>query len=156
MEVEERETEGSDLWLSGSKSGKSKTPKCPEGSISSVIAFAHSKPSVIMHSAAVSSSVIVHRNKIDSEERKRSPENHLMAKTGQKQIKKHSQREHKEAYRDWDAVSGNAEALKIRQPTEKLHKGRKVHNKTESSKTIPLAVGSEVKGSGPLVRLLCA
>ncbi|KTF81676.1 hypothetical protein cypCar_00017833 [Cyprinus carpio] len=71
-------------------------------------------------------------NKMDSEERKRSPENHLMAKTSQKQIKKHSQRVHTETYRDWDAVSEDTEALKIRQPTEKLHKGRKVHNKTES------------------------
>uniref|UniRef100_A0A8C2FHX4 Zinc finger and BTB domain containing 4 n=1 Tax=Cyprinus carpio TaxID=7962 RepID=A0A8C2FHX4_CYPCA len=137
--------------MSGSNSGKSKIPNCPEGAVSSVIAFAHSKPSVIMHSAALSSSVIVHRNKMDSEERKRSPENHLMTKTGQKQMKKHSQREHTEAYREWDAVS--VEALKMRQPSEKHHKGRKVHNKTESSKTIPLAVGSEVKGSGPLCQI---
>uniref|UniRef100_A0A8C2FI11 Zinc finger and BTB domain containing 4 n=1 Tax=Cyprinus carpio TaxID=7962 RepID=A0A8C2FI11_CYPCA len=136
---------------SSSNSGKSKIPNCPEGAVSSVIAFAHSKPSVIMHSAALSSSVIVHRNKMDSEERKRSPENHLMTKTGQKQMKKHSQREHTEAYREWDAVS--VEALKMRQPSEKHHKGRKVHNKTESSKTIPLAVGSEVKGSGPLCQI---
>uniref|UniRef100_A0A8C2CZJ2 Zinc finger and BTB domain containing 4 n=1 Tax=Cyprinus carpio TaxID=7962 RepID=A0A8C2CZJ2_CYPCA len=151
MAVEARETEHSDLWQSGSNSGKSKIPNCPEGAVSSVIAFAHSKPSVIMHSAALSSSVIVHRNKMDSEERKRSPENHLMTKTGQKQMKKHSQREHTEAYREWDAVS--VEALKMRQPSEKHHKGRKVHNKTESSKTIPLAVGSEVKGSGPLCQI---
>ncbi|XP_016312411.1 zinc finger and BTB domain-containing protein 38-like [Sinocyclocheilus anshuiensis] len=153
MAVEARETEGSDLWMSGSNSGKSKTPKCPEGAVSSVIAFAHSKPSVIMHSAAVSSSVIVHRNKTDPEERKRSPENHLMTKTGQKQIKRNSQREHTEAYREWDAVSVDSEASKMRQPTEKHHKGRKVHNKTESSKTIPLAMGSEVKGSGPLCQI---
>uniref|UniRef100_A0A8C2HM51 Zinc finger and BTB domain containing 4 n=1 Tax=Cyprinus carpio TaxID=7962 RepID=A0A8C2HM51_CYPCA len=120
-------------------------------SIDSIEARETDKPSVIMHSAALSSSVIVHRNKMDSEERKRSPENHLMTKTGQKQMKKHSQREHTEAYREWDAVS--VEALKMRQPSEKHHKGRKVHNKTESSKTIPLAVGSEVKGSGPLCQI---
>ncbi|KAK7134669.1 hypothetical protein R3I93_017947 [Phoxinus phoxinus] len=146
MTEETRETEGS-----ASNNGKVKNPKCPEGAVSSVIAFAHSKPSVIMHSTAVSSSVIVHRNKMDSEERKRSPENHT--KAGQKQIRKHSQREHTEAYREWDAVSLDPEVLKIRQPTEKLHKGRKVHNKTESTKTIPLAVGSEVKGSGPLCQI---
>ncbi|XP_065098440.1 uncharacterized protein zbtb4 [Paramisgurnus dabryanus] len=149
MEAQTRQTEGSDLRLSCSS--KSKTLECPEGAVSSVITFAHSKPSVIMHSTAVSSSVIVHRNKTSSDERKRSPENNAITKKAPKQIKK--QREHTEAYKEWNAASLDPEVPKIRQSTEKLHKGRKTHNKTESSKTIPIAVGSDVKGSGPLCQI---
>ncbi|XP_051530169.1 zinc finger and BTB domain-containing protein 38-like [Myxocyprinus asiaticus] len=153
MAVEVREAEGSNLQLSGNNTGKGKTPKSPEGAVSSVITFAHSKPSVIMHSAAVSSSVIVHRNNMPSEEKKRSPENHPVAKTTQKQIKKQSQKEHKDTYREWDAADLDPEVSKISQPTEKLHKGRKAHSKTESTKAIPIAVGSDVKGSGPLCQI---
>ncbi|XP_056326060.1 zinc finger and BTB domain-containing protein 38 [Danio aesculapii] len=154
MALEAGEVEDSDLWPSGNNNGKGQTPKCPERAVSSVIAFARSKPSVIMHSTAVSSSVIVHRNKTDSEERKRSPEKHQVAKIkDQKTIKKHSQKEHTEAKREWNAVSLDPGVSKIRHPTEKLHKGRKVHHKTDSSKTIPLAVGSEVKGTGPLCQI---
>ncbi|XP_051958877.1 zinc finger and BTB domain-containing protein 38-like [Xyrauchen texanus] len=151
MAVEARETEGSDV-LSGSNNGKDKTPKSPEGSVSSVIAFAHSKPSVIMHSTAVSS-VIVHRNKMPTEERKKNQENHPMIKTAQKQIKKHSQRDHIDTYREWDTGNLDKEVSKIRQPTEKLHKGRKAHSKTESTRAISTTVGSEVKGSGPLCQI---
>lgn len=151
MAAETKKTEESDLLLSGSSNGK--TSECPEAAVSSVITFAHSKPSVIMHSTAVSSSVIVSRNKVSSEERKRSPEKSRELEKTHKQMKKHSQREHTDTYRGWNAAGLDPEVTKIRHSTEKLHKRRRVHSKTESTKTIPIAVGSEVKGSGPLCQI---
>ncbi|TRY99355.1 hypothetical protein DNTS_014895 [Danionella cerebrum] len=144
---ETTEIKGSDLWRLDINDKKGQISQVPEGVVSSVIAFAHSKPSVIMHSTAISSSVIVHRNKTDSDEGKRRTEKHSKPKADQKHLKKHNHRDHT------DACRGN-DISNITQQTEKLKKkGRKFLNKKETSKKIPITLGSEVKGSGPLCQI---
>ncbi|XP_076856037.1 uncharacterized protein zbtb4 [Brachyhypopomus gauderio] len=153
MTTEVSDKERSDVHLSGNSSSKVKPQKGSEAAVSSVITFGHSKPSVIMHGTSLPSSVIVQRNKISSEDGKRPSEsNQAISKASQKQMKKHSQKEHTHTQR-WDAACSNAEAPKIQQPTEKLHKGRKAHSKSESSKAVPISVDSDVKGSGPLCQI---
>lgn len=148
------EKERSDERLSGNSSAKTKTLKVSEAAVSSVITFGHNKPSVIMHSTALPSSVIVQRNKFPSGDGKSSPEsNQTTAKSSQKLIKKHSQKEHTHAHSRWDAGTSNTEVTKIQQPTETLRKGRKSHSKSELSKAVPISVDSEVKGSGPLCQI---
>ncbi|KAL7856718.1 hypothetical protein SRHO_G00156170, partial [Serrasalmus rhombeus] len=152
--AEVTEKEGSDERLSGNSSGKAKSLKSSEAAVSSVITFGHSKPSVIMHSTALPSSVIVQRNKICSGDGKSPPEsNQATAKASQKLIKRHSQKEHTHAHSRWDTDISNTEDSKIQQMTETLHKGRKTHSKSELSKAMPISVDSAVKGSGPLCQI---
>lgn len=140
------ENERSDLHLSGNSSVKAKNVKSPETAVSSVITFGHSKPSVIMHGTALPSSVIVQRDKTPSGDGKcPSESSHAMDKTLQKTHKKHLQKDHTHAHSKWDTTTTRT--------TEKIHKGRKAHNKSESSKVVPISVGSEVKGSGPLCQI---
>lgn len=152
--AEVSEKERSDLHLSGNSSVKAKNVKSPETAVSSVITFGHSKPSVIMHSTALPSSVIVQRDKTPSGDGKcPSESSHAMDKTLQKALKKYTQKDHTHAHSKWDTTSTRTEVSKIQQPTEKIHKGRKAHTKSESSKVVPISVGSEVKGSGPLCQI---
>ncbi|XP_072524205.1 uncharacterized protein zbtb4 [Salminus brasiliensis] len=147
------EQEGSNERLSGNTSGKSKGS---EAAVSSVITFGHSKPSVIMHSTGLPSSVIVQRNKIPSGEGKSTSEsNQASAMTSQKQIKKHSQKEHTHVHSRWatDTSNSDLKVSKIQPQTETLHKGRKAHTKSELNKALPISVDSEVKGSGPLCQI---
>ncbi|XP_007230808.3 uncharacterized protein zbtb4 [Astyanax mexicanus] len=147
------EQESTNELLSGNTSGKAKGS---EAAVSSVITFGHSKPSVIMHSTALPSSVIVQRNKISSCDGKSSSEsNQATAMTSKKQIKKHSQKEHTHVHSKWDTDTSNSDlkVSKIQPPTETLHKGRKAHSKSEFNKAVPISVDSEVKGSGPLCQI---
>lgn len=151
--AEVSEKERLDLHLSGNSCVKAKNVKSPETAVSSVITFGHSKPSVIMHSTALPSSVIVKRDKAPSEDGKcPSESSHAMDKTFQKTHKKHLQKDHAHAHSKWDTTT-RTEVSKIQKPTEKIHKGRKAHNKSESRKVVPMSVGSEVKGSGPLCQI---
>lgn len=143
--AEVSEKERSDLHLSGNTSFKAKNVKSPETAVSSVITFGHSKPSVIMHSTSLPSSVIVQRDKTPSGDGK------CLSENSQKTLKK--QKDHTHAHSKWDTTSTHIEVSKIQQPTEKIHKGRKAHAKSESSKVVPISVGSEVKGSGPLCQI---
>ncbi|KAM9462217.1 uncharacterized protein zbtb4 [Clarias gariepinus] len=154
VSAEVSEKERSDLHHSGNSSIKTKNVKNPETAVSSVITFGHSKPSVIMHSTALPSSVIVQRDKTLSDNGKCTSESsHAMDKSLQKTLKKHSQKDHTHGHSMWNTTGTCAEVSKIQQPTEKVHKGRKAHNKSESSKVVPISVGSEVKGSGPLCQI---
>lgn len=152
MPPEVSEQESTNEILSGNPSGKAKGS---EAAVSSVITFGHNKPSVIMHSTALPSSVIVQRNKFSSGDRKSlSESNQATATTSQKQIKKHSQKEHTHVYSRWNTDTSNSD-LKVSkiQPTETLHKERKAHRKSELNKAVPISVDSEVKGSGPLCQI---
>ncbi|KAI5616028.1 zinc finger and BTB domain-containing protein 38, partial [Silurus asotus] len=152
--AEVSEKERADLHLSGNSSVKAKNVKNPEMAVSSVITFGHSKPSVIMHSTALPSSVIVKRDKTPSGDGKcPSESSHTMDKTLQKTFKKHTQKDHTHAHSKWDTTGTHTDVTKIQHPTEKIHKGRKAHSKSESSKVVPVSVGSEVKGSGPLCQI---
>ncbi|TMS01910.1 hypothetical protein E3U43_007450 [Larimichthys crocea] len=58
---------GSGSFKMSSSSSKTKTPKTSRGTettMPSVITYGHTKPSVIVHGTAVSSSVIVHSNQV--------------------------------------------------------------------------------------------
>ncbi|XP_062858918.1 zinc finger and BTB domain-containing protein 38 isoform X2 [Trichomycterus rosablanca] len=139
---------------STNNSSKAKTVKDLEAAVSSVITFGHSKPSVIMHSTALQSSVIVQKNKIPAEDAKSPPESsQAKDKTVHKPHKKHSQKEPSHDRRRWDTASSSTEVSDVRQPTEKLHKARKAHTRNESSDKVPTSSGSEVKGIGPLCQI---
>ncbi|XP_066518777.1 uncharacterized protein zbtb4 [Hoplias malabaricus] len=152
--AEVSEEEMADENLSGNSSGKAKTLKNSEAAASSVITFGHCKPSVIMHSKAFPSSVIVQRNESPTGDLESPPEsNQAATKASQKLIKKHSQKEHTDANSRWDVDSSNTEVSKIQPAPEALNKGRKSHSKGEVSKALPVSVDSEVKGSGPLCQI---
>uniref|UniRef100_A0A3Q2CFQ0 Zinc finger and BTB domain containing 4 n=1 Tax=Cyprinodon variegatus TaxID=28743 RepID=A0A3Q2CFQ0_CYPVA len=89
----------------------------------SVITYGHTKPSVIVHGAAVSSSVIVHSNQVTSGSEK-SPVTSPSPET-----------------------SSNTETGKA------FHKSRKSHNKGAISKVISASGGSQAKESGPLCQI---
>uniref|UniRef100_A0A8C6KFB2 Zinc finger and BTB domain containing 4 n=1 Tax=Nothobranchius furzeri TaxID=105023 RepID=A0A8C6KFB2_NOTFU len=152
-------------------SSKTKTPKSARGSemsMPSVITYGHTKPSVIVHGAAVSSSVIVHSNQITSGSDK-SPANSPSSETNSNQtlikasprpIKKQRDRDSTDNYRKRsrgtsDATEGSSRS---RQDTEKgrlFHKSRKSHSRSNMpvSKQVSATVGSQVKEAGPLCQI---
>ncbi|XP_053714898.1 uncharacterized protein zbtb4 [Synchiropus splendidus] len=69
-EHQDKEQSATNGGLKTSSSSKTKTPKTVKGTdrnMPSVITYGHTKPSVIVHGTAVSSSVIVHSNQVVSE-----------------------------------------------------------------------------------------
>lgn len=135
-------------------SGKAKTVKDSKAAVSSVITFGHSKPSVIVHSTAQPSSVIVQKNKIHTENANNPPEtSQAIDKSVHKPHKKPSQKEHSLEHGRWDASSSSTEASETQQITKKLYKAHKSYTKSESSDIVPISLSSEVKGSGPLCQI---
>ncbi|TTA26191.1 Zinc finger and BTB domain-containing protein 38 [Bagarius yarrelli] len=148
------ENERLHLHNSDNSSIKAKSVKCTETAVSSVITFGRSKPSVIMHSTALPSSVIVQRDKVPSADVKCPfDSSHAPDKSSQKTLKRQTQKDHIDAKSKWNTTPTCTEVSKIQQRAEKVHKGRKSHNKSDISKMVPISVGSEVKGSGPLCQI---
>lgn len=147
-----------------SSSSKTKTPKSGRGtetSMPSVITYGHTKPSVIVHGTAVSSSVIVHSNQVTSGSEKSpmsspSPEassSQTSPKGIPRPIKKHrdSADNHRKRSRDSSDTTegGGAETGRL------FHKSRKAHSKSviANSKQLSASVGSQVKEAGPLCQI---
>ncbi|XP_069374951.1 uncharacterized protein zbtb4 [Paralichthys olivaceus] len=152
-----------------SSSNKTKTPKtCKETSMPSVITYGHTKPSVIVHGTAVSSSVIVHSNQVISGSEKSplsspSPEtsnSQTSHKGSPRPIKK--QRDSADSYRkrsrDNSDSRENGSTSRCGREAEAgrlFHKSRKSHSKsdTSNSKQLLASVGSQVKEAGPLCQI---
>lgn len=147
-----------------SSSSKTKTPKTGRGtetSMPSVITYGHTKPSVIVHGTAVSSSVIVHSNQVTSGSEKSpmsspSPEassSQTSPKGIPRPIKKHrdSTDNHRKRSRDSSDTTegGSADTGRL------FHKSRKAHSKSviSNSKQLSASVGSQVKEAGPLCQI---
>lgn len=152
-----------------SSSSKTKTPKSGRGTetgISSVITYGHTKPSVIVHGTAVSSSVIVHSNQVTSGSCK-SPLNSPSPNTSDSQaplkasprsIRKQRESTESSRKRSRDSSDTAEEGSRGRQDTEtgrSHHKSRRAHSKSDAStaKQLSASGGSQVKGAGPLCQI---
>ncbi|XP_038140888.1 uncharacterized protein zbtb4 [Cyprinodon tularosa] len=150
-----------------SNSNKLKTFKVDRGtetSMPSVITYGHTKPSVIVHGAAVSSSVIVHSNQVTSGSEKSpvtspSPEtssSQILGKGSPKKNKKQKDNTDNHRKRSRDSSDAFDQGSKSRLDTETgkaFHKSRKSHNKGAISKVISASGGSQAKESGPLCQI---
>ncbi|CAJ1086200.1 uncharacterized protein zbtb4 [Xyrichtys novacula] len=153
-----------------SSSSKTKTPKTGRGtetSMPSVITYGHTKPSVIVHGTAVSSSVIVHSNQVTSGSEKSqtnspSPDtsnSEASYKGSPRPIKKQrdSAENHRKRSRD-SSDTAEEQQPRSRQDAETgrlIHKSRKSHSKSDisNSKQLSASVGSQVKEAGPLCQI---
>uniref|UniRef100_A0A674MC72 Zinc finger and BTB domain containing 4 n=1 Tax=Takifugu rubripes TaxID=31033 RepID=A0A674MC72_TAKRU len=112
----------------------------------SVITYGHSKPSVIVHGTAMSSSVIVHSNQIspagDSSLMNSPPSEVSRSNSSQTSHKSNPADEHSA-----DRHDGDAGRL--------FHKSRKSHGRNEisNSKLSSASAGSQVKEAGPLCQI---
>lgn len=151
-----------------SSSSKTKTPKTSrstETNMPSVITYGHTKPSVIVHGAAVSSSVIVHSNQVTSGSEKSpvsSPSPEVSRQTSHmgstRPIKKQRESADNRRKRSRDSSDTAEEGMRGRQDAEKgrlFHKSRKSHGKSDisNSKQLSASVGSQIKESGPLCQI---
>ncbi|XP_041635877.1 uncharacterized protein zbtb4 [Cheilinus undulatus] len=166
LELEQGRCSGS---FKMSSSGKTKTPKTVRGtetSMPSVITYGHTKPSVIVHGTAVSSSVIVHSNQVTSGNEKSptntpSPDtsnNQTLYKGSPRPIKKQkeSAENHRKRSRDSSDTAEDQSSGRQDAETGRLcHKSRKSHNKSDisNSKQLSTSVGSQVKEAGPLCQI---
>ena len=163
--------EGS-LSESGPAGGNGRPPKLPKGdcspatAASSVITYGHTKPSVIVHGTAVSSSVIVHSNQISAGSAQSPPNSsppsplpsgQPMVRTSQRSTKKHAQKESTDTHRETGNASEHTDISESRQTgTGKAHhKVRKSHSKNDSHSSKPSSHGAvpEAKGTGPLCQI---
>ncbi|XP_051285022.1 uncharacterized protein zbtb4 [Dicentrarchus labrax] len=166
LELEQGRGSGS---FKTSSSSKTKTPKAGRGtetSMPSVITYGHTKPSVIVHGTAVSSSVIVHSNQVTSGSEK-SPMNSPSPETSSSQtshkgsprpIKKQRDSADSHRKRSRDSSDTTEERSRGRQDAETgrlFHKSRKSHSKSDisNSKQLSASVGSQVKEAGPLCQI---
>ncbi|XP_054880397.1 uncharacterized protein zbtb4 isoform X1 [Poeciliopsis prolifica] len=152
-----------------SSSSKLKTFKAGRGTeagMPSVITYGHTKPSVIVHGAAVSSSVIVHSNQVTSGSEKSpvtSPSSEIsssqiLIKGSPKAIKKQRDSTDSHRKRSRDSSDITDEGSKGRHDTEigrAFHKSRKSHNKSAiaATKEVSASGGSQAKDSGPLCQI---
>uniref|UniRef100_A0A665VZM1 Zinc finger and BTB domain containing 4 n=1 Tax=Echeneis naucrates TaxID=173247 RepID=A0A665VZM1_ECHNA len=138
---------------------------CPLG-MPSVITYGHTKPSVIVHGTAVSSSVIVHSNQVTSGSEKSpvsspSPEtsnSQTSHKSSPRAFKKQRDGADNHRKRSRDSSDTTEEGSRGGQEVEKgrlFHKSRKSHSKSDISNTTQLSasVGSQVKEAGPLCQI---
>lgn len=168
-ESETSESEQDRSSFKMSNSSKNKTFKAgigTETSMPSVITYGHTKPSVIVHGATVSSSVIVHSNQVSSGTNK-SPVNSPSPETSSSQslikgsprpIKKHRDSTDNHRKRSKDSSDTTEEGSRGRQDAETgrlFHKSRKSHSKSNIpvSKQLSAPVGSQVKEAGPLCQI---
>uniref|UniRef100_A0A4W6CV23 Zinc finger and BTB domain containing 4 n=1 Tax=Lates calcarifer TaxID=8187 RepID=A0A4W6CV23_LATCA len=132
----------------------------------SVITYGHTKPSVIVHGTAVSSSVIVHSNQVTSGSEKSpmsspSPEtsnSQTSHKGSPRPIKKQRDSADNHRKRSRDSSDTTEEGSRGGQDAEAgrlFHKSRKSHSKTDisNSKQLSASVGSQVKEAGPLCQI---
>lgn len=167
-EFEDGRGSGSFKISSSSKTKTSKSGRSTETSMPSVITYGHTKPSVIVHGTAVSSSVIVHSNQVTSGSEKspiHSPtletsssssqtshkSNHRPMKTQRESADSHRKRSRDslDAAEEHSGGRHDAEAGKL------LHKSRKSHGRSDisNSKQLSASVGSQVKEAGPLCQI---
>ncbi|KAM9425726.1 uncharacterized protein zbtb4 [Pholidichthys leucotaenia] len=168
-ESEALESEQERGSLKISNSSKTKTAKTGRGAeigMPSVITYGHTKPSVIVHGTAVSSSVIVHSNQVTAGGEK-SPVNSLSPETSDSQslhkgaprlIKKQRDSTDSHRKRSRDSSDATEEGSRGRQDAETgrlYHKSRKSHSKNDmsNSKQLSTSVGSQVKEAGPLCQI---
>uniref|UniRef100_A0A8C6TIF0 Zinc finger and BTB domain containing 4 n=1 Tax=Neogobius melanostomus TaxID=47308 RepID=A0A8C6TIF0_9GOBI len=155
---------GSFKLSNSSKTKMSKSGRCPDTVMPSVITYGHTKPSVIVHGASVSSSVIVHSNQVTSGNDKTNSSAPLSSsqalhKSGPKSMKK--QRDNLEHHRKRSRDSSDAtdDGSKGRRDTDtgtkSLHKSRKSHSKSEICPTeqLPPTTDSQGKDAGPLCQI---
>uniref|UniRef100_A0A3Q3AZQ1 Zinc finger and BTB domain containing 4 n=1 Tax=Kryptolebias marmoratus TaxID=37003 RepID=A0A3Q3AZQ1_KRYMA len=149
-----------------SKTKTLKTGRGAETSMPSVITYGHTKPSVIVHGAAVSSSVIVHSNQVSSGSNK-SPVNSPSPETSSSQtlikgsprpIKKRRDSADNHRKRSKDGADTTEEGSRGRQDAETgrlFHKSRKFHSKSNvpASKQASAPAGSQGKEAGPLCQI---
>ncbi|KAM4564736.1 uncharacterized protein zbtb4 isoform 1-T1 [Fundulus diaphanus] len=166
-EAPELEREGGGFKMSNSSKLKTfKAGRGAEAGMPSVITYGHTKPSVIVHGAAVSSSVIVHSNQVTSGSEKSpltspSPEKssrHILSKGSPKATRKQRDSTDNHRKRSRDGSDAIDEGSKGRHDTETgraLHKSRKSHSKTTipASKETSASGGSQAKESGPLCQI---
>lgn len=167
LELEQRRGSGSFKMSSSSKTKTPKTGRDTETSMPSVITYGHTKPSVIVHGTAVSSSVIVHSNQVTSGSEKSpmnspSPETSSSSQTSHKSspraIKKQRDSADSQRKRSRDSSDTTEEGPRGRQDAETgrlFHKSRKSHSKSDisNSKQLSASVGSQVKEAGPLCQI---
>lgn len=160
---------GSFKISSSNKTKSHKTCKGTDASMPSVITYGHTKPSVIVHGTAVSSSVIVHSNQLLAESEKSlissaSPENtniQTLQKGSPRPIKKKrdsSDSSDNHRKRSRDSSNNTEQSLKSAREQETgrlLHKSRRSHSKNDetSSKNVPATVGTQGKEAGPLCQI---
>ncbi|XP_029311029.1 uncharacterized protein zbtb4 isoform X2 [Cottoperca gobio] len=166
LELEQGRGSGSFKMSSSNKTKTPKTDRGTETSMPSVITYGHTKPSVIVHGTAVSSSVIVHSNQVTSGSEKSpmsspSPET-CNSQTSHKGIPRSIKRQRDSAdnhrKRSRDSSDTTEESSRGRQGAETgrlFHKSRKSHSKSDisNSKALSASVGSQVKEAGPLCQI---
>lgn len=154
-----------------SSSSKTKTPKSGRGTdtgMPSVIQYGHTKPSVIVHGTALSSSVIVHSNQVTCgnerlmncppSETSSSSSSQTSHKSSLRPIRmqKDSAENHRKRARESSDIADEHSANRHEADTGKLfHKSRKSHSKSDisNSKQLSASVGSQVKEAGPLCQI---
>lgn len=165
-ELEQGRGIGGFKMSSSSKTKNLKTGRGTDTSMPSVITYGHTKPSVIVHGTAVSSSVIVHSNQVTSGSEK-SPMSSPSPDTS------NSQTSHKGIPRpvkkQRDGADGRRKRSRDRSDTAEqgsggrhgeetgrlYHKSRKSHSKSDvsNSKHLSASVRSQVKEAGPLCQI---
>lgn len=166
LESEQGRGSGSFKMSNSSKTKSLKSGRGTETSMPSVITYGHTKPSVIVHGTAVSSSVIVHSNQVTSGSEKSpvnspSPENsdsQTVVKGPSRPIKKQRDSIDNHRKRSRDSSDTAEEGSRGRQDGETgrlFHKSRKSHSKSDisNSKQLSASVGSQVKEAGPLCQI---
>ncbi|XP_034412542.1 uncharacterized protein zbtb4 [Cyclopterus lumpus] len=165
-ELEQGRGSGSFKMSSSSKTKNPKTGRSTDTSMPSVITYGHTKPSVIVHGTAVSSSVIVHSNQVTSGSEK-SPMSSPSPDTSNSQtshkgiprpIKKQrdSADNHRKRSRDRSDNTEQGSGGRHGEETGRLfHKSRKSHSKSDisNSKHLSASVRSQVKEAGPLCQI---
>ncbi|KAM9717674.1 uncharacterized protein zbtb4 isoform 2-T7 [Menidia menidia] len=166
LESEQGRGSGSYKTPNSSKTKTLKTGRGTELSMPSVITYGHTKPSVIVHGTAVSSSVIVHSNQVTPGSEKspvHSPppeasSSHISLKGSPRPIKKQRDGTDNHRKRSRDSLDTAEDGTRGRQDTEAArlgHKSRKSHNKSNISlsKQLSSPVGSQAKEAGPLCQI---
>lgn len=167
-DAEESETEqgrasGSFKLSNSSKTKTSKSGKSSDTIMPSVITYGHTKPSVIVHGASVSSSVIVHSNQVSCGNDKTNcsslSSSQALCKSAPKSMKKQRDNLEHHRKRSRDSSDTTDDGSKGRRDpdtgTKLLHKSRKSHNKSEisSSEQQSLTTDSQGKDTGPLCQI---
>ncbi|XP_078792335.1 uncharacterized protein zbtb4 isoform X1 [Oryzias latipes] len=144
-----------------------KSSRVTEASMPSVITYGHTKPSVIVHGTAVSSSVIVHSNQVTSGSEKSpvsspSPEtesSQAALKAGPRSNKKqrHSADNHRKRSREGSDTrdEGSSRDRREAETGRLVHKTRKSHSKSSISisKQLSASAGSQVREAGSLCQI---
>ncbi|XP_061921103.1 uncharacterized protein zbtb4 [Entelurus aequoreus] len=143
-----------------SSSSKTKSHKAVRGtdstSMPSVITYGHTKPSVIVHGTAVSSSVIMHSNQVSpgSEkneflERSDSPPSYKGSARSLKRRRDSADSHRKRSRDNLDPAGKRQDA----DSDKSSFKSRKSHSKSDNSKQPTPSVGSQVRETGPLCQI---